>query len=154
MCSISCEHMPGALAPSDVPIIAAHLGFEEVETFARECLLASDGATVRLRDGRVISLPTLVPRSVESGACRFLKEGRCSIHEVSPFGCAYIDAHMPDAEFDRRANTLTAEQLEDMEADGQYMRLVGVLRAEGFVATPIAMRRERLGAAMRRERLG
>ena len=39
-CTISCEHMPGALAPSDLPRMAAPLGYgqrdDALAAFARE----------------------------------------------------------------------------------------------------------------------
>src|SRR5947209_5527237 len=110
LCTINCEHLPGALAPRDLPIIAEHLGYTDPTKFATECLLASDGALV-VHQGRTISLPTLVPSNGADGFCRFLKAGRCTIHAVSPFGCAYIDAHMPDREFRRRTDALYAELL-------------------------------------------
>jgi hypothetical protein len=152
-CSICCEHLPGALAPSDLPVIAAHLNYPDPDTFARDCLLASDGATIAMRDGRVISLPTLVPKSRPGGACTFYKDGRCTIHGVSPFGCAYIDAHMPDGEFTRRSHAHYAALLADQESGGHYSRTVSALRASGQIAPSIADRRANLLAAMRREGL-
>lgn len=150
LCTINCEHMPGALAPRDLPIIAAHLGYDDVSKFADECLLASDGAKGKL-DGRVISLPTLVPSTGADGFCRFLKAGRCTIHAVSPFGCAYIDAHMSDLEFNRRANALYAELLSDRERQGEYSRLCEELRASGREAPPLEKRRYHLEKAIRKE---
>jgi len=152
-CSISCEHLPGALAPSDLPIIAAHLGHADPVAFARESLFASEGATLAMADGRIISLPTLVPRSDPGGACIFYKRGRCTIHAVSPFGCSQIDAHMSDAEFTRRSNASYNALLDDLEAGGAYSRTVAELRAIGQVAPPLATRREGLLAAMRKESL-
>jgi hypothetical protein len=157
LCTINCEHMPGALAPADLPRIAAHLGFDDLESFAHECLLASDGAKVAMRDGRIISLPTLVPANGPDngpdGACRFLSAGRCTIHAVSPFGCAYIDAHMPDPEYRRRADTLYALLLNDREQNGEYSRLCDTLRADGREAPPLETRRYRLAKAIRKEML-
>jgi hypothetical protein len=151
LCTINCEHLPGALAPSDLGRIAAHLGYDDNGQFARECLLASDGAKVATRDGKVISLPTLVPSNGQDNACRFLRAGRCTIHAISPFGCAYIDAHMTDAEFRRRADTLHGLLLEDQKQQGEYSRLCGELRAEGLEAPPLATRRYRLSKAIRKE---
>jgi Fe-S-cluster containining protein len=152
-CAISCEHLPGALSPSDVPIIAAHLGYSDPETFARENLQASDGPTLKLNDGRVLSLPTLVPSAGADGSCRFYQSGRCAIHAVSPFGCSHIDAHMPEAEFIRRSNTLYAELLNDYERAGPYSSLTAHLRSLGCVAPPLTLRRAKLADAMRREGL-
>jgi hypothetical protein len=153
LCTINCEHMPGALAPADLPRLAAHLGYgDDIDRFANECLLASDGAKLAMRDGRTVSLPTLVPASRDDGACRFLDDAsRCTIHAVSPFGCAYIDAHMPDAEFRRRADTLYRLILKDQDEQGVYSRLCAQLRAQGRAAPPLETRRYRLAKALRKE---
>jgi hypothetical protein len=152
-CSICCEHLPGALAPNDLPVIAAHLNYPDTDAFARDRLLTSDGATIATRDGRVISLPTLVPKSNPDGSCIFYKDKRCAIHAISPFGCAYIDAHMPDAEFTRRSHAHYAALLADQESRGLYSRTVSVLRAMGQTATPLVTRRANLTVAMQREGL-
>lgn len=154
MCAISCEHLPGALSPSDLPIIAAHLGYgSDVDRYAREHLVASEGATLQLKDGRVVTLPTLVPSADSAGACRYYEGGRCAIHAVSPFGCSHIDAHMSEAEFLRRTNAVYSERLKDNEVNGDYSRLTGELKALGRVAPPVELRRARLNQAMRREKL-
>ncbi|MBL0928442.1 MAG: hypothetical protein IBJ11_12460 [Phycisphaerales bacterium] len=153
MCSISCEHLPGALAPPDLEPISRQLGFTDIHAFAREHLEASEGATLKMNDGRIVSLPTLVPKSRDDGSCLFYRGGRCTIHAVSPFGCAHVDAHMPEQEFARRANHSYELLLDDLEAGGAYTRVVADLRARGLTAKPLAERRERLVQAMKRERL-
>src|SRR6185436_1523039 len=80
-CTISCEHIPGALAPSDLPRIAAHLGYgQDIQRFARENLLASEGVQVTTDQGKVVRLVTLVPAQEPDGRCKFLSDGRCTIH--------------------------------------------------------------------------
>lgn len=153
LCTINCEHLPGALAPADLPRIAAHLGYPDSETFARECLLASDGAKVVTPQGKVVSLPTLVPAVDGAGRCRFLSAGRCTIHAVSPYGCAYIDAHMSEAEFRRRADTLYQLLYADRESNAAYTRQCDAHREAGRSAPPLETRRYRLAKAMKRERL-
>lgn len=154
LCGISCEHMPGALALGDVERIAHQLGYDDVERFARECLQVSDGAKVIVEDGGTVSLPTLVPAAQENGQCRFLSDGRCTIHAVSPFGCACIDAHLAEGEFQRRADWLYRALLEDQLRSGLYSQLCGLLRQGGQCAPPLETRRYRLMKAMRREGLG
>jgi hypothetical protein len=153
LCAISCEHLPGALAPSDLPILAAHLGYEDVGAYAREHLVASEGPTLRLEDGRVVSLPTLVPGADASGACRYYEGGRCAVHAVAPFGCSHVDAHMGEAEFERRTQAAYAELLGEHARSGVYARLTAELRASGRSAPPVELRRARLAEAMRREGL-
>ncbi|MCC6423439.1 MAG: hypothetical protein IT447_08160 [Phycisphaerales bacterium] len=151
LCAISCEHLPGALSPADVGRIATHLGYATIESFADECLLRSEGATLQMRDGRMVSLPTLVPATRENGACRFHVDGKCDIHAVSPFGCSHIDAHMPDSEFRRRSDALHESLLDDFEQNGAYTRLCAHLEATGRAALPRATRQYRLAKAMRKE---
>lgn len=66
-------------------------------------IISAAGALVRSR-GRPFRIPTLVPARRPDGACTFLTaDGRCAVHAVSPFGCAFFDTHMADAEADRRS---------------------------------------------------
>jgi Fe-S-cluster containining protein len=152
-CSICCEHIPGTLAPRDLPTIAAHKGHADPGAFAREFLSAGVGATIKLHDGRVISLPKLVPRSRPSGACVFYEHGRCTIHAVAPFGCSHFDAHMTDAEFTRRSDALNGALLADLQRSGPYSRTVAELHTLGKIAPPAAECKAALIAAMRRESL-
>lgn len=104
-CTINCQHIPGYLVPADVERIARHLGYTNVGEFAFDNLLASVGATVMNAEGRVFQIPTLVPQRKADGSCKFLSaEGRCSIHAVSPYGCAVFDAHQSSEEADRRSS--------------------------------------------------
>jgi Fe-S-cluster containining protein len=53
--------------------------------------------------GKQVRVMKIGPARNRRGRCVFLDESdRCQIHGVSPFGCAYFDAHMPRAECDRR----------------------------------------------------
>lgn len=153
-CTISCEHVPGALAPGDVGAIAAHLGYTDVHAFARENLLASDGVPVVTDTGRVVTLRTLVPATQSNGRCKFLAGGRCTIHAVSPFGCAFIDAHQSDREFALRADYLYRALFADWESGGIVAQIWNDLSARGLSAEPLEKRQYRLNKAMKRERLG
>lgn len=93
-CTLCCQHVPGMLGPNDLQRIATFLGYgDDLVKFARENLLASPGATVRLASGELMRIPTLVPARQANGHCKFLKDSRCAIYPVSPFGCAYFDTH-------------------------------------------------------------
>lgn len=99
----------------------------------------------------MVSLPTLVPSARADGSCRYYEESRCTIHAVSPFGCAFVDAHMSEAEFTRRTNIEYRELLNDHATGGKYARLTAELKALGRVAPPVALRQARLREAMRKE---
>ena len=106
-CASFCKTEPGALIPSDVPRIAHRL--VEMKLIDREedvgqFLRASRATTVYDRNlGMQVRVMKIGPARNRRGRCVFLDESdRCQIHGVSPFGCAYFDAHMPRAECDRR----------------------------------------------------
>ena len=97
-CIDCCRH-PGPLHPDDVARIAKVLPGENVMDY----LCASPGALVRNTDtGHEFSVGTITPKTVR-GRCVFLTpDEKCSIHAVSPFGCAYFDMHMRPSEGQRR----------------------------------------------------
>lgn len=119
-CTINCRFIPGMLIPADLERIAAHVGVDDMLAFAADYLLASPGAIVGCSDtGQTKRIPTLVPARGADGACRFLKDGKCTIHEVSPFGCAFFDDHQASEESNRRS----IEGL--MAIDAEWQRPVG-----------------------------
>jgi Fe-S-cluster containining protein len=152
-CSVCCEHVPGVLIPSDVGELARALGYADAERFASDSLCVSEGATMAVSDGRVVSLPTLVPRSRADGSCVFYRQGRCAVHRVSPFGCAYFDAHMDDAEHQRRTAHGYGLIWADREAGGPYAALVDRLRRAGQMARSLVDRQRGLARAMQRSGL-
>lgn len=154
-CTISCEHVPGALCPEDLEVVAGHLGFADVTAFAREHLSASEGVTITVAaTGERLSLRTLVPASRADGSCTFLECGRCRIHAVSPYGCAFIDAHQGDREYAVRADALYRALYDDLIGDGPYVRVWRDLHSAGRRAVPLGVRQANLADAMRREGMG
>lgn len=87
-CQMNCRFMPGYLIPADLERMIPP--GELPLTWAESNLLASPGALV-IKDGKRFRIPTLVPAVREDHSCIHLLEGRCNIHEVSPFGCAFFD---------------------------------------------------------------
>lgn len=87
-CGIFCRYMPGMLIPNDLErLIPAG---EDPLQWAETNLLASPGAIV-MKDGLVFRIPTLVPARKGDGSCIHLTvAGRCEIHEIAPFGCAFF----------------------------------------------------------------
>jgi hypothetical protein len=154
-CTRSCEHLPGYLVPADLERLHRHLApDQDLHAWAQGHLRASPGALV-LRHGRTFRIPTLVPARRPDGACVFLTAtGRCAIHAVSPFGCAFFDSHMAPGEADRRSKRGLQAVLEAWDSGGAYARLWVALAGEGLVAPPPEVARLRLRQAGGDERPG
>ena len=121
-CAVNCKFIPGYLIPEDLQHlwnrVEPELPYEE---FAKKYLLASPGALVGTADGQVGRIPMIVPARKPEGGCVFLTEdNKCSIHESAPFGCRFFDAHMSDAEADRRSMAGLMEILKDNKTRGTY----------------------------------
>ena len=103
-CALDRAHCqrPAYLIPGDLERIAEDLG--TTATSILYLFRPGKGAIVAdSRTGVTFRIPTIVPRTTDRG-CVFLDSaGRCVIHHVAPFGCAYFDIHMPMAEADQRS---------------------------------------------------
>ena len=98
LCVTNCRFIPGFLIPADLERLMPD---EHPHEWAETNLLASPGALV-MKDGQTYRIPTLVPKTKPDGTCINLTDtGKCAIHEVSPFGCAFFDHTMSKAEGDR-----------------------------------------------------
>lgn len=140
-CAINCRFIPGYLIQDDLERIAGYSGHKDLIDFALENLLASPGATVVDR-GRVRQIPTLVPARRDDGACKFLDANNlCTIHEVSPFGCAFFDAHQSKEDSDYRSGTGLVQIDRAWSEDHLYARLWMLLETLGQVGpSPVAAR--------------
>lgn len=150
-CTINCSYIPGYLVPNDLHAIAEHLGVENIVGFAAEYLLASPGATVGCsQTGTHRQIRTLVPARRPNGACKFLtSEGRCSIHTVSPFGCAFFDSHQTMEESNARSLAgLIAIDQEWNNNDSLYAMIWRMLDAAGLRAPSPMLARAKMAAAM------
>jgi hypothetical protein len=144
-CTQNCRHIPGYLIPADLDRMHRHLAPEQdLRDWATQHLLASPGALV-VRDGRALRIPTLVPTRRRDGVCVFLTtDGQCSIHAVSPFGCAFFDSHMPDSECDRRSKRGLGTVLSAWKTGDIYARLWIALAGDGLVAAAPEVARQQL----------
>jgi Fe-S-cluster containining protein len=152
-CIRSCHYIPGYLIPADLERIWQYFApTEDLFTWARQHLLASPGALVTQR-GRLFRIPTLVPARQADGTCRFLTAGqRCAIHAVSPYGCAFFDAHQPDTEADHRSSRGLRAVLEAWQRGDTYAQVWYVLHEEGLEAPPPEVCRKRLRQAQDQEK--
>ncbi len=104
-CSKFCTTQPGHLIPGDLERIAKAQGFESPASL-KPLLWASPGAVVGdAHTKKMWRIETITPRlRTQSGRCVFLKDdGKCAVHDVAPFGCAYFDSHMSDEEGQQRS---------------------------------------------------
>jgi Fe-S-cluster containining protein len=108
--------------------------------------LASPGAIVS--DGKsLIRIPTLVPQRGLDGACKFLRDNRCSIHAQAPYSCAFFEAGQGQHEADARSLRGLRAIAHEWSTGGIYARLWMLLNSMGLVAPSPIEARER----MRRE---
>lgn len=123
LCQVACTLLPGYLVPSDLEKLPQGNLLE----WAKEHLRASPGfkvaSTEKRFEGITIRVGTLVPARVSSGACHWYVGGRCEVHAVSPFGCAYFDEHQSDAEADKRRRLGLVLVRDDYQINGPYRRL-------------------------------
>jgi hypothetical protein len=139
--------MPGGLIPGDQERIAQALGVQDFALWARESLQASQGAEIP-HAGRVFRLPTIVPGSRPDGSCIFLQEDRCTVHAVSPFGCAYLDMHMSREEANQRSAAALLAVATDWATKGPYSRLWGQLYQAGRIAPSLEERQANMHRAL------
>jgi Fe-S-cluster containining protein len=133
-CSKFCHHIPGYLLPEDLTSIARTLGYADLLEFARDNLSASPGA-LAIRDGEVFRIHSLVPQRRADGSCKFLTENNlCSIHENSPFGCAYFDEHESQESADQKRNFGLVQLTRELQSGGRYSRIWAKLDEEGLTA--------------------
>jgi hypothetical protein len=123
-CQVHCRHLPGALDPADLMSLcpAEH----DLFAWAEQHLRALDDKPY----------PVLVPARRPSGVCHWYLEGRCPVHAQAPYGCAFFDSHMPEAEIRRRTTATVAAIEQDVTAGGLYYRVWQHLRSKGLMAQP------------------
>lgn len=146
--------MPGSLIPGDLELIFKHqrgenVTPEEATEWLLENFQASDGAKVmQIVAGQphVFQIPTIVPKLTEQG-CVFLKEGKCQIHEVAPFACAYVDPHMPDNQANELSQSMLGAQMRSWQQHAGYAQAWEILHAAGKIATPLVERKQAVRAA-------
>jgi hypothetical protein len=127
-CAVGCHQRPGCLVPADLDRLCPP-GCDAF-TWAEEHLRARVGE----------SYPVLVPARRPEGPCHWLYEGRCAVHAQAPYGCAFFDAHMSEAEVERRYAAAAEALRADPSAVGMYTRVWRHLRDRGLTVKPVAGR--------------
>lgn len=143
-CKAPCRVIPGYLLPSDLERLMGDDPYQWAETHLR----ASPGALVS-KDGESFRIPTLVPATVDGGACAYLFAGLCSVHSKAPFGCAFFNACETDPvvideqlQLSKRGLSLVYETWQ--ARDNLYCDIWIHLNGKGLVAEPPEVRHERL----------
>jgi hypothetical protein len=111
LCKAPCRHIPGSLDVSDLDCLCP--AGRDLFAWAEEHLRA-------LTDK---AFPTLVPVRQANGHCHWFFEGRCAVHENAPYSCAFFDAHMSEAEAERRSAATIRARREDAAREGVYYRV-------------------------------
>jgi hypothetical protein len=140
--------MPGFLIPADlqrmIPVDA------DPREWADKNLLASPGALVADSvTGQMYRIPTLVPATKPDGSCANLTEdGRCSIHAISPFGCAFFDCGsgtLAAADLARKGLLAVQDSFEDAAHRTLYRTLWTRLLMSGHTQRPAEELRKEMG---------
>jgi hypothetical protein len=121
-CRAFCHHVPGTLAVGD--LLALCPPDQDVFRWAEDHLRA-------LTDKPE---PALVPRRQANGHCHWLVNGLCAVHAQSPFGCAFFDSHMDEAEVERRRLATRLDRQKDARENGPYVRVWRHLVQKGLTA--------------------
>ena len=160
-CTTPCRIKPGYLLPRDLRPLAIANRFMDDDAgcteFAMNYLNASPGAKV-MKERTVFHIPTLVPRMINPGtveaACTFLTiEGKCAVHDVSPFGCGYFDYHQTDARYVNALASWGLQQIwDDMKQNGLYTRIWKTLKEAGYVGEDLEALNYRLRKAEKKLR--
>ena len=143
-----CELVPGFLVPSDLDRLIPP--GEDPFRWAEKNLRASPGLRIKT-PGAILSIPSLVPRRQENGHCHWLQEGRCTIHENSPYGCAFLSqCSQTNAEAERISNAGREARAKAFDEDGLYARIWQHLWGKGLRELGSTENRNRAVAAIGR----
>jgi hypothetical protein len=123
-CQAPCRHIPGSLDVSDLPRLCPP--GQDVFAWAERHLRALAGRPV----------PTLVPARQANRHCHWFYNGRCAVHDTAPFGCAFFDQHMTEAEIARRSAATLQARREDASQNGLYYRVWAHLCRRGLISPP------------------
>lgn len=123
-CTAPCMYIPGSLDVADLE---------------RLCPAGQDvfaWAEVHLRALTNKTYPTLVPARQANGHCHWFFDGKCAVHGNSPYGCAFFDSHMSDAESEERSSATIQARHAAAAENGLYYRVWQHLCRKGLVGRP------------------
>jgi len=99
-------------------------GYSDAFKYAEDHLEASLGA-IAVKDGRPFRIGSLRPASLpRTTTCKFLDaDNHCTIHSVSPFGCAFADDHMTTKHAEKIGRAGGESLIADRLKNGLYSRV-------------------------------
>lgn len=152
-CTAGCKTMPGALIAGDLERIAEHTGNSADDPmWLMNHFLASDGTIVATQvrvAGELkivfVNIPSITPAQLPDGRCVFLSDDdRCTIHPVSPYGCAYHDIHMTAEPALARSKYAIQQHITSHNSGDKYAEWCTLLRSLGLVTKPLTERRDEM----------
>jgi hypothetical protein len=123
-CRAPCRHLPGSLDVADLERLCPPGA--DIFAWAEEHLRALPEK----------SFLTLVPARQANGHCHWHLDGKCVVHEASPFGCAFYDTHMSEAEAEKRTAATIQARDDDEAKRGLYYRVWRHLCGKGLTGPP------------------
>lgn len=100
---------------------------------------------------RWFRVPSLVLAAKPDGSCKFLSaEGACTIHDISPFGCAFFDGHDHASPASDRLVRAGLNQSIEVGPRHLYHRLRRHLIRKGLVSPSPEVKRTRMRGGMSR----
>lgn len=144
------------LAPEDLTTIyeATKEPGEHYFDWVTRSLLASPGALVGIvSTGQTWRIPTIVPaRQPGTSKCIYLSDdGKCKIHEISPYGCAFADSHMTQEEGDAVSRIGLRMIADAMHTTGRYTLTLATLHGGGYIAPGPEVSRAAMAEAAKKE---
>lgn len=130
-CVKECQRGSGYLVPADLERMHLAIAPElEPAAFIAKYLDMGKGAIVGSSVTQMRAIPTIViKKDVNTGHCIFLKEGKCSIHAVAPFGCAFFDHSIGKLGSDARSSAGLKAIVSDGTSAGPYVKTLCMVAA-------------------------
>jgi len=162
-CRKPCEWMPGYYLPEDLPrafgswdveptLSAVHEFVSQRDHELHWYFRASLAATVVVQ-GQAVQFGTLVPPTKGDGSCGHLSiSGKCGVHELAPFGCAFFSSHNEDKELAKQGLMVLFEAWQGISQDPWsklYVQIWHELARASYCTAPLPVRhmlyQDRLG---------
>jgi hypothetical protein len=134
-CQIWCEHIPGSLIPSDLERLVPP-GVDPLAWAEEHLRVQTTGVSFLMNPetNHKLMIVALVPAKSTNGHCHWYFDRKCTVHEASPFSCAFFDCHMAQGEKDHRSMMAVGARFTALK-DNQslYRRICDHLLEKGLI---------------------